>query len=247
MNDEMDYKPSKDVARLFGLNRCVLRNYAGTGLVKYDRRGKDLYVSVEDTEHLAKGIEGRRLLGSLIKKMYMLQREEVGIERLPVMLGLSKNDQVSNDLIEHALWFYSYERKRYIAGYGLDGKENEVLLIGEVLARLGISYKNVIYHLISERYLASYEQKKNRAKNGVKFILFDSWLEYIGTRKGKPLFNSEKALRSLSLIRPEVKITPQRLCDIARENDIGFKISPKKKKSTFLFTRQEIYDLVHLV
>ena len=247
MNDKMDYQPSKDVAKLFDLERDVLRRYAGRGLVRYERNGKELYVSVEDTARLVKGVEGRRLLDSVIKKMYLLQREEVDIERLPAMFGLSKNDQVPIELIESALWFYSYERERQIKGYDFDGKENDVLFIGEVLARLGISYKNVVYHLISKCYLASYEPKKNGAKSGIKFILFDSWLEYIGNRKGKPLFDSEKAIRSLSAIEPEIKITRQRLCDIARNNNIGFKISPKKKKSTFLFTSQEIYDLSHLV
>lgn len=243
----MDYRPSKDVAKRFGLERDVLRKYAGRGLVGYEQKGKELHVSVEDTAHLVKGIEGRRLLNFVIKQMYLLQREEVEIKRLPGMVGLSENDQASIDLIEPALRFYSYERERQIKCYDFDGKENDVLFVGEVLARLGISYKNVIYQLISKHYLASYEPKKNGAKSGIKFVLFDSWLEYIGNRKGKPLFDSKKALRSLSIIEPEIKITPQRLCDIARNNNIGIKISPKKKKSTFLFTSQEIYDLFHLV
>ncbi|MDO8740860.1 MAG: hypothetical protein Q7J54_04800 [Candidatus Woesearchaeota archaeon] len=245
--DDTNYQPSKDVAERFGLERCTLRKYANMGLVGFVRKSKELYVSVEDTARLVKGIKGRRLLDSFIKKMYVLQREEVEIERLPTLFEFSKNDQRLTELIEPALWFYSHERKRYIDVYDLDGKENEVLLMGEVLARLGISCKNVIYYLVSERYLVGYEPKKNRAKNGVRFILLDSWLEYIGNRKGKPLFNSEKVIKSLSLIKPEVKITNQRLCDIARENNIGSKISPKKKQSTFLFTQKDIYNLVSLI
>lgn len=244
MDNDTGYQPSKHVAEHFGFERDVLRKYAGRGLVKSEIKSRELYVSVEDTAHLAKGIKGRRVLDSVIKTMYLLQREEVKIEDLPMVLGLSKDDQA--DLVEPALWLYSYERNRYIAGYGLNGKESEFLLIGEVLDRLGISCKNVIYHLISEHYLAGYEPKKNRAENGVKFIIFDSWLEYIGKRKGKPLFDSEKALDAVSKIEPGIRITPQKLCDIARENKVGFKISPKKRMSTFLFTPGEIYNLANL-
>ncbi len=148
--------------------------------------------------------------------------------------------------IRNALHAYDHERAGVIRPLGVDPQE--VFMVEEVLARLGVADQKIVYNMVRDGVLASYDgcaPSNGRASGQRTLVTKDSFGEYLGEDIPERFFNTaylaEEVEMPVNWVNGQV-MRINRGREKAGMYPLGRKINDKRKNSNYLFTLGDICD-----
>ena len=221
----MGYVDAVQAGKILGLDPSAVRKYANRGILTAQKSGKKMMLDDREVADLKAARESCSNLGITVKEIFVLHKEGATGKFLAKHYGLPDGS------LEKTLAWYAWEREMHAeTGYGED-----MLLTGEVAARLKLSSKPPVYSLVAAGRLQSYPF------NGTSLISLQSLVSYLGDRVKEPLYTSREALELLR--KSGINgITIANIDTVALSEKIGIKIQ-EKRMSTYSFTLDDIGQL----
>jgi len=213
-------------AKILSCNRSTVLKIANRGLLANQKRHGKRFFNERELLELKLGQDLKKDLGDTVKEIFLLNEEGLRVG------SLAKDYGVNRTALEGALELYGVERAHYLNGFGTNA---DALLTGEVMRRLRIRRKEVLYSLVNEAVLNTLEY------GGHRVVSLSSFVTYLGNWSRQRVYTSREAL---SRIQDDgFYLTFQKLKEIAYAYDIGFKIQPNKRMSHRRFSDNDIYTL----
>ncbi len=216
----------EEAGKILDVNPRTVPRYARKGLLEEVRSPHKTMYNSRDVKLLRKKLDIRESLDKSIKEIYALYKS--GLKNHKIISNFKMNEP--EDMF-YALEIYKKERKGYLNKFGIGIKDQEnIFLAEEVVARLKITDKHVVYDLINEGNLSP---KTVEFKGKTRFFIeFNSLIDFLGSYSDQLLYRSNEASQRLNKTINEID-------KIACYHEIGFKLKPTKQ-GNYLFSLSDI-------